>query len=310
MAKIGTTSLDVFPLCLGGNVFGWTADEKQSFAVLDAYAAAGGNFVDTADAYSAWVPGHEGGESETILGRWMAARGNRDRMVVATKAGKLPSLSGLSPKTIRAAAEGSLRRLRTDCIDLYYAHFDDAATPLEETLGAFDALVREGKVRYIAASNYTAPRLAEALAVSKRLGLARYVALQPHYNLVHRAEYEDELAALCVREGLACFPYYALASGFLAGKYRPGANVESARAAGASKYLDEKGLRILAALDAIAAERRTTVAALSLAWLRTRPAVVAPIASARTPEQLAELLPFASLRLTAAEVAKLNAASA
>ncbi len=310
MAKIGTTSLDVFPLCLGGNVFGWTADEKQSFAVLDAYAAAGGNFVDTADAYSAWVPGHEGGESETILGRWMAARGNRDRLVVATKVGRWSGLSGLSARTIRAAAEGSLRRLRTDRIDLYYAHADDAATPLEETLGAFDALVREGKVRYIAASNYTAPRLAEALTVSKRRGLARYVALQPHYNLVHRAEYEDGPAELCAREGLACFPYYALASGFLAGKYRPGAAVESARAEGAGKYLDEKGLRVLAALDAIAAERRTTVAAVSLAWLRTRPAVVAPIASARTPEQLAELLPFASLRLTDAEVTKLDAASA
>jgi aryl-alcohol dehydrogenase (NADP+) len=256
------------------------------------------------------VPGHEGGESETILGRWMAARGNRDRIVVATKVGMLSALRGLASKTIRAAAEGSLRRLRTDRIDLYYAHVDDAATPLEETLGAFDALVREGKVRHIAASNYTAPRLAEALAVSKRLGLARYVALQPHYNLVHRAEYEGELAELCAREGLACFPYYALASGFLAGKYRPGAKVESARAAGAGKYLDEKGLRVLTALDAIAAERRTTVAAVSLAWLRTRPAVVAPIASARTPEQLAELLPIASLRLTDDEVAELDTASA
>ena len=309
MAKIGTTALDVFPLCLGGNVFGWTADEKQSFAVLDAYAAAGGNFVDTADVYSAWVPGHEGGESETILGRWMAARGNRDRIVVATKVGMLSSLRGLAAKTIRAAAEGSLRRLRTDRIDLYYAHVDDAATPLEETLGAFDALVREGKVRCIAASNYTTPRLAEALAVSKRLGIARYVALQPHYNLVHRAEYEGELAELCAREGLACFPYYALASGFLAGKYRPGAKVDSARAAGAGKYLDERGLRVLAALDAIAAEHCTTAAAVALAWLRARPAVVAPIASARTPEQLAELLPVASLRLTDDEVKKLDAAS-
>ncbi len=310
MAKIGTSSLDVFPLCLGGNVFGWTADEKQSFAVLDAYAAAGGNFVDTADAYSAWVPGHHGGESETILGRWLAARGNRDRMVIATKVGMLGSLRGLAAPTIRAAAEGSLRRLGTDRIDLYYAHLDDAAAPLEETLGAFDGLVREGKVRYIAASNYTAPRLAEALAVSKRLGLARYVALQPHYNLVHRAEYEGALAELCVREGVACFPYYALASGFLAGKYRPGASVESARAGGAGKYLDEKGLRTLAALDAIAAGRRTTVAAVALAWLRARPGVAAPIASARTPEQLAELLPVASLRLSDDEVVKLDAASA
>ena len=310
MARIGGTSLDVFPLCLGGNVFGWTADENQSFAVLDAFAAAGGNFADTADVYAAWAPGNQGGESETILGRWMAARGNRDRVVVATKVGMLAPLRGLGANTIRAAAEGSLRRLRTDRIDLYYAHVDDAATPLEETLTAFDALVREGKVRHIAASNYAAPRLAEALAVSKRMGLARYVALQPRYNLVHRSEYEDALGPLCAREGLACFPYPALAGGFLAGKYRPGAPVESARAASAGKHLDERGLRILAALDAIAAQRRTTVAAASLAWLRSRPAVVAPIASARTPEQLADLLPGASLRLTDVEVKALDAASA
>ncbi|MFN7988935.1 MAG: aldo/keto reductase [Thermoanaerobaculia bacterium] len=310
MARIGSTPLEVFPLCLGGNVFGWTADETQSFAVLDAYAAAGGNFVDTADVYAAWVPGNSGGESETILGRWMAARGNRDRIVVATKVGKLPGLSGLSAKTIRAAAEGSLRRLGTDRIDLYYAHADDPATPLEETLCAFDALVREGKVRAIAASNYTAERLSEALDVSKRLGLARFEALQPHYNLVHRREYEGELAGVCEREGLSCFPYYALASGFLAGKYRPGAKVESARAAGASKYLDERGLRLLGALDAIAAARGTTDAAVALAWLLARPAVAAPIASARTPEQLAELLPAVALRLGEEEVQRLEGASA
>ena len=310
MTRIASTTLDVFPLCLGGNVFGWTADEGQSFAVLDAYAAAGGNFIDTADAYSAWVPGHAGGESETILGRWMAARGNRDRMVIATKVGKLPGLAGLSAPTIRAAAEGSLRRLRTDRIDLYYAHADDAATPLAETLGAFDALVREGKVRHIAASNYTAARLAEALALATRAGLARFVALQPHYNLAHRGDYEGALAELCVRERLACFPYYALASGFLAGKYRPGANVASQRAAGATKYLDDRGLRILAALDAIAAARATTVAAVALAWLLTRPGVAAPIASARTPEQLTELLPLASLRLDADERRRLDDASA
>jgi aryl-alcohol dehydrogenase-like predicted oxidoreductase len=310
MTRIGDTTLDVFPLCLGGNVFGWTADERQSFAVLDAYAAAGGNFIDTADAYSAWVAGHAGGESETILGRWMAERGNRDRMVIATKVGKLPGLAGLSAKTIRAAAEGSLRRLQTDRIDLYYAHADDAATPLEETLGAFDALVREGKVRHIAASNYSAARLAEALALSERAGLARFVALQPHYNLAHRGDYEGPLAELCARERLACFPYYALASGFLAGKYRPGASVESQRAAGAAKYLDDRGLRILAALDVIAAARATTVAAVALAWLLARPAVAAPIASARTPEQLAELLPLASLRLDADERRRLDDASA
>lgn len=310
MTKIGTTSLEVFPLCLGGNVFGWTADERQSFAVLDAYAAAGGNFIDTADVYSAWAPGNAGGESEKILGRWMAERRNRDRMVIATKVGMFPNLSGLSAKTIRAAAEGSLRRLQTDRIDLYYAHRDDAATPLEETLAAFDTLVREGKVRHIAASNYTEPRLSEALAVSSRAGLAGYVALQPHYNLVNRAEYEGGLAALCVREGLSCFPYYALARGFLSGKYRSGAKVESARASGAAQYLDEKGLRILGALDTVAGERGATVAAVSLAWLLARPAVAAPIASARTPEQLADLLPVASLHLTDDEQKLLDNASA
>jgi aryl-alcohol dehydrogenase-like predicted oxidoreductase len=310
MTKIGGISLDVFPLCLGGNVFGWTANESQSFAVLDAYATAGGNFIDTADVYSAWVSGHAGGESETIIGRWMADRHNRDRMIVATKVGMLQGLKGLSAKTICAAAESSLGRLRTDRIDLYYAHVDDPATPLEETLKAFDALVREGKVRYIAASNYTESRLAEALTVSKQMGLARYVALQPHYNLVHRTEYEGGLAGLCAREGLACFPYYALASGFLAGKYRPASKTDSARASSASKYLDEKGLRILAALDAIAAERRTTVAAVSLAWLLTRPGVVAPIASARTPEQLQDLLPFISMHLREDEQKRLNDASA
>ncbi|HRY42765.1 MAG TPA: aldo/keto reductase [Thermoanaerobaculia bacterium] len=309
MRKLGATELEVFPVCLGGNVFGWTASEAESFAVLDAYVAAGGNFVDTADAYSAWAPGNAGGESEEILGRWMASRGNRERVVVATKVGKLAGLTGLSAGTIRKAAEDSLRRLRIDRIDLYYAHADDPATPLEETLGAFDALVREGKVREIAASNYAAPRLAEALAVSSRLGLTRYVALQPHYNLVHRAEYEGELQALCVREGLAVFPYYALASGFLAGKYRPGAAVASARSGAAAKHLDGPGLRVLATLDSVAAERGTTVAAIALAWLLGRPGIVAPIASARTPDQLAELLPAAALSLTAEERDRLEAAS-
>lgn len=310
MKKLGSTSLDVFPLCLGGNVFGWNTDEPQSVAVLDAYAAAGGNFVDTADMYSSWVPGNSGGESEAILGRWMAARRNRDRIVVATKVGKLPGLDNLKAATIRTAAEGSLRRLGTDRIDLYYAHADDPSTPLPETLRAFDALVREGKVLHVAASNYTAPRLAEALDVSRREGLAPYVALQPHYNLVHRAEYEDALAPLCTREGLACLPYYALASGFLSGKYRPGTTVESVRAGGAVKNLDERGLRVLGALDAIAARRETTVAAVALAWLLTRPGVAAPIASARTPEQLAELLPAVTLTLGDDELRWLDEASA
>src|SRR5947209_5498887 len=222
MPRIPQTDLDVFALCLGGNVFGWTADEPQSFAVLDAYAAAGGNFIDTADVYSAWVPGHAGGESETIIGRWMAARGTRNRMIIATKVGMKPGLKGLSPASIRTAANGSLQRLGVDRIDLYYAHADDPDTPLVDSLRAFDALVQDGKVRYIAASNYTAPRLAEALAISRREGLARYIGLQPHYNLVNRDDYEGQLRDVCVREGLACFPYYALAKGFLSGKYRAG----------------------------------------------------------------------------------------
>lgn len=302
--------LKVFPLCLGGNVFGWTADEAQSFAVLDAYAEEGGNFIDTADMYSAWAPGHSGGESEAILGRWMAARGCRDRMVIATKVGMLKGLEGLAAATIRTAAENSLRRLQTDRIDLYYAHRDDEKTPLAETLGALDALVRAGKVRRIAASNYSAKRLAEALAVSKENGLAQYAAIQPHYNLMHRTEYEGELAALCSREGIACFPYFSLAKGFLTGKYRPGKTVESVRSKGASAYLDDRGLRVLAALDAVAAAHRTTPAAVALAWLGAQPTVVAPIASARTPKQLAELMPSATLQLSEEGLAQLSGASA
>ena len=310
MAKISTTDLDVFPLALGGNVFGWTANQEESFAVLDAYADAGGNFIDTADMYSAWAPGNSGGESETIIGRWMKARGNRDRMIIGTKVGMLESLSGLSANTIPVAAEQSLGRLQTDRIDLYYAHKDDPKTPLEETLGAFDTLVREGKVRYIAASNYTAPRLAEALDVSKRRGFARFVALQPHYNLVERKEYEGELAEVVRREGLSAIPYFALAKGFLTGKYRPGTpEVKSARAAGASSYLNQRGLKVLAALDEVAGAHHTTVAAVALAWLAAQPTVVAPIASARTTAQLADILPFVELRLSKEELSKLSAAS-
>jgi aryl-alcohol dehydrogenase-like predicted oxidoreductase len=310
MAKISSTDLDVFPLALGGNVFGWTADEKQSFAVLDAYREGGGNFIDTADLYSAWAPGNCGGESETILGRWLAARGKRDQTVVATKVGLHPQFKGLAAKTIRVAAEHSLKRLGTDYIDLYYAHSDDEQTPLGETLGAFDALVREGKVRYIAASNYTAPRLAEALAVSDRDGLARYVALQQHYNLMERDKYEGELADLVKRERLSSLPYFALASGFLTGKYRSGSKVESQRAQTAGAYLNKKGIRVLAALDEVAAAHDVAVGTVALAWLAAQPTVVAPIASARTTEQLPELLRVSSLRLNDAELDKLNEASA
>ncbi len=310
MRALATTGLTVFPLCLGGNVFGWTADEPQSFAVLDAYVAAGGNFIDTADGYSSWAPGNSGGESEAIIGNWLAARGNRDDLVIATKVGKGPGAEGLAPATIRRAAEASLARLRTDRIDLYYAHMDDTATPLADTLGAFGELIAEGKVRHIAASNYDAPRLAEALALARGGELPAYVAIQPNYNLVHREGYEGALAELCLREGVACVPYYALASGFLTGKYRVGGpDTGSPRAGTARGYLGERGLAVLAALDEIAADRATTVAAVALAWLAAQPTVTAPIASARTPEQLADLLPMAGLALSDAELQRLSAAS-
>jgi aryl-alcohol dehydrogenase (NADP+) len=309
MPRLGRTDLDIFPLCLGGNVFGWTANERDSFAILDAYAAAGGNFIDTADSYSAWVPGHVGGESETIIGRWMTARGVRNKMVIATKVGRCPGRLGLAPKNIRAGAEASLKRLAVDRIDIYYAHADDPETPMAESLREFDALVREGKLRYIAASNFTAPRLAEALAVSARDGLARYVALQPHYNLVVRDEYEGPLSDVCAQEEVACLPYFALAKGFLTGKYRTGATVQSARAEGARAYLDARGQRVLTALDDIAAAHRTSVAAISLAWLLAQPTVAAPIASARTVAQLTDLLPMATTKLATDEVKRLDDAS-
>ena len=309
MAKISSTDLDVYPIALGGNVFGWTADEAESFAVLDGYAAAGGNFVDTADVYSAWAPGNSGGESETILGRWIANRGAREQTIIATKVGKHPQYSGLSAKTIRAAAENSLKRLGTEYIDLYYAHADDEKTPLEETLGAFDALVREGKVRYIAASNYSAPRLAKALEVSDREGYARYVALQQHYNLMERHQYEGELADLVAKEGLSSIPYFALASGFLTGKYRAGVTVQSQRAQSAGAYLTEKGIKVLAALDEVASAHNAAIATIALAWLAAQPTVVAPIASARTTEQLPDLLSVSEVRLSDLEIRRLNEAS-
>ena len=310
MAKLGNTDLDVYGLCLGGNVFGWTADEDDSFAVLDAYAAAGGNFIDTADVYSMWNPPFVGGESERMLARWTKSRGNRDAMVIATKLGKRPDRPGLSAANIRRAAEDSLERLDTDYIDLYYAHADDPTVPMEETLGAFDALVREGKVRYIAASNFTAPRLAEALAVSDREGLARYVALQNHYNLMERTEYERDTAPLLEREGIPSLPFYGLARGFLAGKYRPGVDVDSVRAGAVASYRNERGYRVLDALDQVAAAHGTTVAAVSLAWLAAQPTVATPIASARTPQQLLELLPFTELELSDDELSALSTASA
>ncbi|MFD8691779.1 aldo/keto reductase [Streptomyces sp. NPDC059651] len=311
LRKLGSSSLQVFPLALGGNVFGWTADEAQSFAVLDAYAAAGGNFIDTADAYSAWVPGNEGGESESLIGKWLAARGNRSDIVVATKVGAHPAYKGLSATTIKAAAEESLRRLGTDHIDLYYTHFDDETVPVEEIITALDQLVKDGKVREIAASNISAQRLRASLDFSEREGLARYVALQPHYNLVSRDTYEGELQDTAEDAGLAAVPYFALASGFLTGKYRPGTSVESARAGKASTHLEsERGQKVLAALDKVAQERDAEIATVALAWLAARPTVAAPIASARTVEQLPALVAVAGLRLTDQELADLTEASA
>ncbi|HVV89087.1 MAG TPA: aldo/keto reductase [Solirubrobacterales bacterium] len=307
MASIPHTDLDVFGLCLGGNVFGWTADRDTSFAVLDAYAAAGGNFVDTADVYMASAPGNSGGESETIIGEWMAARGNRDDIVIATKVGKLAGLDNLRAETIRRAADDSLRRLGVDHIDLYYSHGDDPGTPLEETLGAFGELIRAGKVRHIAASNYSGARLAEALQVADREGLPRFVALQPHYNLMER-DYETDQRPVCEREDLACLPYYALARGFLTGKYRPGGEeVDSPRAKGARRYLDERGERMLGALDEIAAAHGVAPATVAIAWLREQETVAAPIASARDTEQLAPLLAATELTLGDDELAKLTA---
>ncbi|MFI6490272.1 aldo/keto reductase [Streptomyces sp. NPDC050564] len=311
LRKLGSSDLEVFPLSLGGNVFGWTADEAQSFAVLDAYAAAGGNFLDTADSYSAWIEGNKGGESETIIGKWLKARGNRSDVVVATKVSQHPEYPGLSGANIKAAADASLRRLGTDCIDLYYTHFDKPEVPVEEIIGALDELVKAGKVRHIAASNISPERLRESLEFSDREGLARYVALQPHYNLVSRDTYEGALRDIASRSGLAAVPYFALASGFLTGKYRPGATVDSARAQGAAKHLEtERGLRVLAALDEVAQAHDAEVATVALAWLAAQPTVAAPIASARTPEQLPALLGVADLVLTDGELSKLTEASA
>jgi aryl-alcohol dehydrogenase-like predicted oxidoreductase len=308
MALIPRTDLDVFGLCLGGNVFGWTADRDESFAVLDGYAGAGGNFIDTADSYMAGAPGNKGGESETIIGEWLAARpGMRDKFVIATKVGKFPGLDNLRAETIHAAAENSLQRLGVDAIDLYYAHFDDPETPLAETLGAFGELIEAGKVRHIAASNYSGARLTEALATAEREDLPRYVALQPHYNLMERA-YEDDQRAVCERDDIACFPFFSLAKGFLTGKYRPGGEqIDSPRAEGAAQYLDERGERMLSALDQVAAAHGVEPAAVAIAWLREQPTVLAPIASARKLDQLGPLLTSVELALTSDELAHLTA---
>ncbi|MGK5501441.1 aldo/keto reductase [Streptomyces sp. URMC 125] len=303
--------LTVSPLALGGSVFGWTADERESFAVLDAYTEAGGTFIDTADSYSAWAQGNSGGESETVIGRWLAARRNRDDVVIATKVGAHPDRRGLSAATVRAAAEDSLRRLGTDRIDLYYTHRDDESVEVEEIVGALDDLVRAGKVREIGASNLSTERLEASLAFSAREGRARYVALQPHYSLVSRDTYEGPLRDAAARHGLAAVPYYALAAGFLTGKYRPGAAASGPRAGSAARHLEtERGRRVLAALDEVAAARGADPATVALAWLAARPTVVSVLASARTPKQLPPLLAMAGLTLTERETELLERASA
>ncbi|WP_062461096.1 aldo/keto reductase [Demequina soli] len=307
-ASLGSLDLSRAPLALGGNVFGWTADRDASFRVLDAFVDGGGVMVDTADGYSAWAPGHVGGESEHLIGQWQDARGARDRVLIATKVSTHPQFRGLSAENVRAAAESSLERLRTDRIDLYYAHFDDASVPLAETAAAFSRLVDRGLVREIGVSNYTPERIDEWLAIAERDGLHRPVALQPHYNLVERG-FEGETRDAASRHGLGVLPYFALAKGFLAGKYRDGVAVDSVRAEGAGAYLDDRGRRVLEALDSVAASHGVEVASVALAWLRSRPTVVAPIASARTLEQLAPLLASMTLELSTDELDALTAAS-
>ena len=313
LKPLGRSGLQVSPLTFGGNVFGWTVDERTSFSLLDAWLDAGFNTIDTADVYSAWVPGHSGGESETVIGKWLRASGKRDRIVLATKVGKPmgPERKGLRPAYIRAAVEASLQRLQTDHIDLYQSHDDDADTPLEDSLGAFTELIRAGKVRAIGASNYSAERLALALETSRRHGLARYESLQPLYNLYDRAVFEDALQALCVREEVGVINFYALAAGFLTGKYRDAADAgKSARGANTvRKYLNPRGLRILAALDAVADAHQTRPGVVAVAWVMTRAGVTSPIASATSLAQLADLATAARLHLQPADIASLDAAS-
>jgi aryl-alcohol dehydrogenase-like predicted oxidoreductase len=304
--RVGTSDLLVSPLCLGGNVFGWTLDAAESFPILDAFIAGGGNFIDTADSYAAWVEGNVGGESESIIGRWLRSRRNRDEIVLATKVGELPTMRGLSKPNIAAAAEASLRRLGTDRIDLYYAHFDDPSIPIAETLGAFEELIRAGKVRYVAASNYDAPRLREALTISEREKLAGFIAFQTLYNVLDR-EYEGDLRSVCEQAELACFPYRSLAKGFLTGKYQPGGgSVRSAHAERAQAYMTARGVAVLRALDEIALEHGVQIGAVALAWLAAQPTVVAPIASARTVDQLRDLLAMTELRLDDGELARIT----
>lgn len=309
--RLGATELEVTPICCGGSVFGWTADRRESFAVLDAYAAAGGNFLDSADAYSFWVEGNAGGESERVIGEWVAARGNRDEVVLATKVGMLPEFEGLSRATIRAAAEASLQRLQVDHIDLYFAHLDDDSVPLEETLAAFAELVAEGKVRHVAASNYSPERFAEALAVAEREQLEGYVAVQAEYNLMERG-YEAEMGLHCAAASVPCLPFYSLARGFLTGKYGDGTAAPDSRRLGVDdgrRYVGERGRRVLAAVGEIAENHGTSLPAVALAWLRAQPTVATPVVSARSAEQIEASLAALRLELGDDELALLAAAS-
>lgn len=310
---LGKSGIEIAPLVFGGNVFGWTADEAMSFRLLDAFVAAGFNCIDTADVYSRWVPGHQGGESETVLGRWLKARGHRSRVVIATKVGwdMGAGKKGLAPAYILQSVEESLQRLQTDTIDLYQSHVDDADTPQDAVLEAYEKLIRQGKVRAIGASNFTGPRLRAALQASAARGLPAYCTLQPHYNLCERSDYESQLEPLCREYGLGVIPYFSLAAGFLTGKYRTEADLgKSPRGAGLKKYLNERGLRILGALDAVAGQTGSSPAAVALAWLLARPSITAPIASATSLAQLETLLAGARLKLPAEAVAALDQASA
>ena len=311
--KLGSSGLEISPLVFGGNVFGWTADEPSSFKLLDAFVAAGFNAIDTADVYSKWAPGHLGGESETILGKWLKRSGNRDKVIIATKVGLEmgPGKKGLSRSYILRAAEDSLQRLQTDYIDLYQSHIDDADTAIEETLGAYADLIAQGKVRAIGASNFTADRFAAALEISKKTGLPRYESLQPNYNLYDRADFEAELEPLCLKEGIGVINYYPLASGFLSGKYRSESDVEKRpRARMLKKYVNERGFKILQALDNVAKKYNATPARVALAWLFARPSITAPIVSATSVEQLNDLVASVELKLDRRSIELLNQASA
>ena len=300
LKNLAKTDLQISELCLGGNVFGWSADERQSHEVLNVYSELGGNFIDTADVYSEWGEGHVGGESETVIGTWLKSRSSTDEIVIATKVSKLSTRPGLGRANILAACDDSLRRLGRDHIDLYYAHDDDQETPLEETMAAFTELQQAGKIRFAAASNYSGARLREASVISKQHGFIEYSALQNHYNLLEREEYERDSVPVLSQLGIEGLPFFGLARGFLSGKYREGVQVESVRASGVAKYTNEHGWAVLAKLDRLANHHSVSVSAIALAWLRQQPSVAAPIASARTVEQLREIMTY--VNLSAAEL--------